>query len=90
MAYVSIKRNEKRALVIPKSSLLIGKMITVWVRTGAGIYENRTIEPGIQNKKETEVLHGLEAGDIVVTNGAFLLNSALILRKGSGMGGMKM
>jgi len=90
MAYVNIKRNEKRALVIPKSSLLIGKMITVWVHTGTGIYENRTIELGIQNKKETEVVHGLEAGDIVVTNGAFLLNSALILRKGSGMGGMKM
>ncbi|HET9056347.1 MAG TPA: efflux RND transporter periplasmic adaptor subunit [Chitinophagaceae bacterium] len=89
MAYVNIKRNEKKTVVIPKSSILVGNMITAWVKTGDGTYENRMIELGIQNKKEVEVISGLKEGELVVTNGAFLLNSALILKKGAGMPGME-
>ncbi|OQP60168.1 hypothetical protein A3860_34370 [Niastella vici] len=90
MAYVNIKRNEKKALVIPKSSLLFGNMTMAWVKTAEGMYQNRIIELGIQNKKEVEVISGLKAGEVVVTNGAYLLNSALVLKKGAGMEGMKM
>lgn len=89
MAYVSIKRNEKRTMVIPKSSILIGNMTTAWVKTGDGMYESRMIQLGIQNKKEVEVIDGLKEGDVIVTNGAYLLNSALILKKGAGMSGME-
>ena len=89
MAYVSIKRNEKNTVVIPKSSILIGNMITAWIKTGDGMYENRMIELGIQNKKEVEVISGLKEGEIIVTSGAYLLNSALILKKGTGMPGME-
>lgn len=89
MTYVSIKRNEKRALVIPKSSILVGKMITAWVQSGNGMYENRMIQLGLQNKKEVEVLSGLKEGEVIVTNGAYLLNSALVLKKGTGMPGME-
>lgn len=89
MAYVNIKRNEKKTVVIPKSSILVGNMITAWIKTGDGTYENRMIELGIQNKKEVEVISGLKEGELVVTNGAFLLNSALILKKGAGMPGME-
>lgn len=89
MAYVSIKRNEKKTMVIPKSSILIGNMITAWIKTGDGMYENRMIELGIQNKKEVEVISGLKEGEIIVTSGAYLLNGALILKKGAGMPGME-
>ena len=89
MAYVSIKRNEKKTVVIPKSSILIGNMITAWIKTGDGMYENRMIELGIQNKKEVEVIGGLREGELIVTSGAYLLNSALILKKGAGMPGME-
>jgi membrane fusion protein, copper/silver efflux system len=90
MAYVNIRRNEKKTLVIPKSSLVVGNMTTAWVKTGDGMYENRIVELGIQNKREVEVINGLKEGDLVVTNGAYLLNSALVLKKGAGMEGMKM
>ena len=90
MAYVSIKRNEKKTMVIPKSSILIGNMITAWVKTGDGMYENRVIELGIQNKKEVEVVSGLKEAELIVTSGSYLLNSALVLKKGAGMPGMKM
>lgn len=89
MVYINIRRNEKRALVIPKSSILVGNMITAWVKSGDGMYENRMIQLGIQNKKEVEVLNGLKEGEQIVTSGAYLLNSALILKKGAGMPGME-
>jgi len=89
MAYVNIRRSEKETLVIPKSSIVVGEMISAWVKTGEGKYENRMIRLGIQNKKEVEVLSGLKVGELIVTNGAYLLNSALILKKGSGMPGME-
>jgi Cu(I)/Ag(I) efflux system membrane fusion protein len=54
------------------------------------MYENRVIQLGIQNKKEVEVTGGLKEGELVVTSGAYLLNSALVLKKGTGMEGMKM
>ena len=89
MVYVNIKRNEKRALVIPKTSILMGNMITAWVKSGDGMYESRMIRLGLQNKKEVEVLSGLKEGELIVTNGAYLLNSALVLKKGAGMPGME-
>jgi len=88
MVYVNIKRNEKKTIVIPKSSILAGNMITAWVKTGDGTYQNRVIELGMQNKNEVEVRSGLKEGELIVTNGAYLLNSALILKKGAGMQGM--
>ena len=90
MAYVNIKRNQKYTMVIPKSSILVGNMVTAWVKKGDGMYENRVIQLGIQNKKEVEVTGGLKEGELVVTSGAYLLNSALVLKKGTGMEGMKM
>ncbi|MEJ5962991.1 efflux RND transporter periplasmic adaptor subunit [Pedobacter immunditicola] len=89
MAYINIRRGEKKTLVIPKSSIVVGEMITAWVKTGNGKFENRIIKLGIQNKKEVEVLSGLKEGELIVTNGAYLLNSALVLKKGSGMSPME-
>lgn len=90
MAYVNIRRTEKKTLVIPKRSIVVGEMISAWVKRGEGKYEKRMISLGIQNKKEVEVLSGLKVGELIVTDGAYFLNSALILKKGTGMEGMKM
>ena len=89
MAYINLKRNEKKTLVIPKAAILIGNMTSVWVKTGEGMYENRMVQLGIQNKKEVEVINGLVNGDMIVTSGAYLLNSAWILKNGTGMPGME-
>ncbi|RPE07916.1 efflux RND transporter periplasmic adaptor subunit [Chitinophaga lutea] len=89
MAYVNVRRNERRTLVIPKSAVLMGNMVTAWVKTGDGRYENRMIELGIQNKKEAEVRSGLKEGELVVTSGAYLLNSAWILKNGAGAHSME-
>ncbi|MEO7992666.1 MAG: efflux RND transporter periplasmic adaptor subunit [Chryseolinea sp.] len=92
MARVTINHHPKQALVIPKSSLLIGRMTMVWIEVMPDMFESRTVETGIENKQFVEILSGLKEGDRVVTSGAYLLNSEFILKKGanSSMGGMKM
>ncbi len=92
MARVAINHHPKQTLVIPKSSLLIGRMTMVWIEVMPGMFESRTVKTGIENKQFVEILSGLKVGDRVVTSGAYLLNSAFILKKGanSSMGGMKM
>ncbi|TAL57156.1 MAG: efflux RND transporter periplasmic adaptor subunit [Bacteroidetes bacterium] len=90
MAYIYLKRNEKRTLVIPKSSLLVEKMISVWVQTSDGMFEPRMVTTGIENKIEIEILSGLKEGDIVVISGAFLLKSEQTIKQSSNsMGGMQ-
>jgi Cu(I)/Ag(I) efflux system membrane fusion protein len=91
MAYIYLKRNEKRTLVIPKSALLLENFTTVWVETPDGMFEQRMIETGISNKRDVEILSGLTAGDRVVITGAYLLNSAWKVKQGGGaMEGMDM
>ena len=91
MATVSAKRNEKKTLVISKSALVLSKEISVWIQTKPGMYESRMVKTGIENKTEVEILSGLVEGELVVSSGAYLLNSAFVLKNGANaMGGMKM
>ncbi|HKR07118.1 MAG TPA: efflux RND transporter periplasmic adaptor subunit [Bacteroidia bacterium] len=92
MAIVSVRRNQKKTLVILKSSIVLGKMSSsVWVQTADGMFEKKMIETGIENKKEIEVISGIADGDLVVSSGTYLLNSVFVLKNGANsMGGMKM
>lgn len=91
MATISVKRNQKKALVIPKSALVLSKEISVWIETKPGMYESRMVKTGIENKTEVEILSGIEEGALVVSSGAYLLNSGFVLKNGANaMGGMKM
>ncbi|MEO7872810.1 MAG: hypothetical protein ABIT08_09490 [Bacteroidia bacterium] len=91
MPTVSINKNQKKTLVIPKSAIVLGKMNSVWIEIAPGMFENRTIETGIENKTEEEILKSINKGDRVVSYGGYLLNSAYILKNGAkSMPGMKM
>ena len=92
MARVTINHHPKQTLVIPKSALLIGRMTMVWIEVMPGMFESRTVETGVENKQFVEILSGLKEGELVVTSGAYLLNSEFILKQGANasMGGMKM
>jgi Cu(I)/Ag(I) efflux system membrane fusion protein len=83
MARITINHQEKKTLVIPKAALLIGRMTMVWVQVEPGMFESRTVETGIENKKFVEILSGLKEGEQVVTSGGYLLNSEFILKKGA-------
>ena len=57
-----------------------GKGATVWIQSGKNTYENRMVVAGMETGGRIEIKSGLQAGDIIVTSGAYLLNSEYILR----------
>lgn len=86
--------NGKRALAVPATAVInSGKGSLVWVKNPDGSFSPRMVELGTGNRSYRQVNSGLNAGDIVVTQGAYLLNSEAIFRSGSDQGsmaGMKM
>jgi Cu(I)/Ag(I) efflux system membrane fusion protein len=54
------------------------------------------VETGVEDGERIEIKSGIKEGDIVVTSGAYLLNSEYIFKRGAnpmeghGMGNMKM
>lgn len=84
MVYVSPKQNSKPVLAVPKSAVLLEKMKTVWVLAHDNTFEQRMVETGVENKHWIEITSGLKPGDIVVTEGAYLISSEFILKSGAG------
>jgi len=70
-------------LAIPKSAILFEKMKTVWIKKADETFEQRMIETGIENKELVEIISGLNEGEIIVTSGAYLINSEFILKSGT-------
>lgn len=91
-AYVAIANGKQHSLAVPASAVLTdGKGSKVWVKNSDGSFSPRMIKPGNGNQSYVSVLSGLITGDVVVTNGAYLLNSEAIFKNGSdNMVGMKM
>lgn len=84
MVYVSPKQNSKPVLAVPKSAVLLEKMKTVWVLAHENTFEQRMVKTGAENKFWIEITSGLKQGDIVVTEGAYLISSEFILKSGAG------
>lgn len=75
-------------LVIPASAPLVtGKRAIVYVQdpSDAGMYHAREVSLGVRAGDDYVVRSGLEAGELVVTNGAFKLDSALQILAGNSM-----
>ncbi len=59
-------------------------MKTVWVLAHNNTFEQRMVETGTENKYWIEIKSGLKQGDVVVTEGAYLISSEFILKSGAG------
>jgi Cu(I)/Ag(I) efflux system membrane fusion protein len=93
LAYISVGGGKNKTLAVPASSVLSdGKGDKVWVKNMDGSFISKTIKLGVGNRNYLQVLSGLSKGDIVVTSGAYLLNSEALFKNGNNdsMGGMKM
>ncbi|MDN5288310.1 MAG: efflux transporter periplasmic adaptor subunit [Mucilaginibacter sp.] len=92
-AYISVGSRKNKTLAVPASSVLSdGKGDMVWVKNADGSFTSKTIKLGVGNQSYLPVLSGLNKGDIVVTNGAYLLNSEALFKNGNNdsMSRMKM
>jgi len=74
---------EPSALLVPDSAVLrSGAQNTVFVALTGGKYDARTVALGPEGEHGTvEVIHGLQAGERVVTSGQFMLDSESQLRE---------
>lgn len=81
---VELSGQRKRTYLLPRPAVLPGEMETVWLKTGKGMYEPRMVITGNLRADSIEIISGLDSGDRVVVQGAYLLNSEFILQRGAG------
>lgn len=82
---VALSGKSTGSIAVPKSAVLYdGNGASVWVMTGERIYELRMIRTGGESGSFVEVLAGLEAGEQVVVEGAYLVSSEYMIRRGEG------
>lgn len=76
-----IRVDGKAPLSIPESAVLFtGERSLVYVESAPGQFKPREVQLGAGNGEWRAILHGLEAGESVVTQGAFRIDSALQIR----------
>src|SRR6266496_3080820 len=91
-AYVVIKNRLHNSMSLPTDAVIRdSKGASVWVQTGPRKFKYKMVEVGMEENDRIEIKSGLQAGDVVVISGAYLLNSEYIFTKGSSpMEGMDM
>jgi Cu(I)/Ag(I) efflux system membrane fusion protein len=94
LVYVYLQTGGGRAnVVIPKSAVIYGaNREYVWIQGLDSNFEMREVRLGSNNRTMITVLQGVQPGDRVVSQGAYLVNSEYILKYGTGvnMAGMQM
>ena len=87
LAIINVKSQNNPGIVIPASAVIINKNESrVWVRNEDGSFSGRIVKTGIQSEDSVLIISGLTKSDWVVTSGAYLLNSELILKRGAVIG----
>jgi cobalt-zinc-cadmium efflux system membrane fusion protein len=78
-ARVDVPRPQAEArqmVAVPESALqTLEARTVVFVETGPGVFVRRAVEPGHTFEGFTEILAGVKAGEVIVTEGSFVLKS---------------
>lgn len=91
-AYVYIKGTQRNAISLPIDAVIRdGKGSTVWIMTSKNTFKSKMVKTGLEVDDRIEIISGLNAGDVVVKTGTYLINSEYIFKNGANpMDGMKM
>jgi len=91
-AEVAVTSGERHSLMLPEEAVLHSKGAdVVWVATGHNRFRPVMVETGLEADGRVEIRSGVKAGDVVVTEGAYLVNSEYAFKHGAdAMAGMKM
>jgi len=91
-AEVAVTGGERHSLTLPEGAVLHSKGAdVVWLATGHNRFRPVMVETGLEAEDRVEIRSGVKAGDVVVTEGAYLVNSEYAFKHGAdAMSGMKM
>lgn len=82
-AYVVLKNRQRNSLTLPADAVMRGENSSlVWILTDRNTFKSLRVTTGIELGDRVEITGGLRRGDAVVTNGAYLINSEYIFKKG--------
>ena len=83
---VDLKIPLGKRLVVPATAVLdSGKEQVVFVAAGRGMFESRHVNLGVRTRDWYEIRKGIKPGEMVVTNGNFLIDSESSLQSATGM-----
>lgn len=81
--FVSVALNAKpeQGLMVPTEAIIqTGRRLVVMIAEGDGKFRSVDVEIGNESNGQTEITRGLQAGQMVVTSGQFLIDSEASLR----------
>jgi membrane fusion protein, copper/silver efflux system len=74
-------------ILVPADAVIFsGNKNVVWVKTGDGMFEGRSVELGQKFGDKYQIISGLNEGDEVAASGGFLIDSESQLRTGKSTG----
>jgi membrane fusion protein, copper/silver efflux system len=83
-AYVVLKNRQRNSLTLPIDAVIRNeKMDIVWLQVDKNTFKSVMVQTGLETGDRIEIRNGLKEGDVIVTSGAYLLNSEYIFRKGA-------
>ena len=83
-AYVSVKSPPRSGLTLPVDAVIRnGNGTAVWARVGDNLFKYKMVFTGRESNELVEIIDGLNEGDVIVTSGAYLINSEYIFKKGA-------
>lgn len=83
-AYVVLKNRQRNSLTLPVDAVIRNeKYNIVWVQIDKNTFKSVMVETGLESDDQIEIRSGLKEGDVVVTSGAYLINSEYIFKKGT-------
>ena len=91
-AEVTVTSRNHHSLALSEAAVIrSAKGSLVWVEAGHNRFRPVMVETGVEDGGRVEIRSGLTAGDVVVTEGAYLVNSEYGFKHGgNAMAGMKM
>jgi membrane fusion protein, copper/silver efflux system len=82
-AQVMFTSSSREAMAVPLDAIIRdGKGTHLYVKTAPNTFEARMVRTGSENIEVAEITDGLKDGEEVVTSGAYLLYSEIVLKKG--------
>ena len=84
LASVVLSNRPKNTLTLPSNAILRNERDNIiWIQTGHNTYKRVSVKTGKEDGENIEIISGIKPGDMIVVNGAYLINSEYIFRKGT-------